>query len=70
MVGNTYIGPTFDASNSTVAMTWTDFNVTLPAAMLAGQTVRMHLTSTSGNATLPTSFYIDTLALTATYCPP
>lgn len=70
MVGTTYIGPTFDATNSTVAMAWTDFNVTLPAAMLAGQTVRMHLTSTSGNATGPTSFYIDTLALTATYCPP
>lgn len=70
MTGTTYIGPTFDASNSTVAANWTDFSVVLPAAMLAGQTVRMHLTSTSGNATLPTSFYIDTLALTATYCPP
>lgn len=70
MTGTTYIGPTFDASNSTVAMAWTDFSLTLPAAMLAGQTVRVHLTSTSGNATLPTSFYIDTLALTATYCPP
>jgi hypothetical protein len=70
MVGNTYIGPTHDMSNSTNAAVWTDFNVVLPAAMLAGQTVRMHLTSTSGNATLPTSFYVDTIALTATYCPP
>jgi len=70
MVGTTYIGPTFDLSNSTVAMTYTDFSVVLPVAMLAGQTVRFHLTSTSGNASLPTSFYIDTLALTATYCPP
>lgn len=70
MVGTTYIGPTLDLSNSTTAAVWTDFNVVLPPAMLAGQTVRFHLTSTSGNATLPTSFYIDTLALTATYCPP
>lgn len=70
MTGTTYIGPTFDASNSTVAMTFTDFSVTLPAAMLAGQTVRVHLTSTSGNATGPTSFYVDTLLLNATYCPP
>lgn len=71
MVGTTYIGPTWDMSNSmNTAAVWTSFDVVLPAAMLAGQTVRFHLTSTSGNATLPTSFYIDTMALTATYCPP
>lgn len=70
MTGTTYIGPTFDASNSQATAAFTDFSVTLPAAMLAGQTVRVHLTSTSGNATGNTNFFIDTLALNATYCPP
>jgi hypothetical protein len=70
MTGTTYIGPTFDATNSMATTAYTNLSITLPAAMLAGQTVRVHLTSTSGNASGNTNFFIDTLALNATYCPP
>jgi hypothetical protein len=70
MSGTTPIAPALALSNSTPTTAWTSINLTFNAATLAGTTVRVRLTSTSGNATGVTSTYVDTLALNATYCPP
>jgi hypothetical protein len=45
---------------------WTPFQATI-AGNYSGMTVRLKLTS-AGDSTDPTSFFFDTLALTATYC--
>lgn len=45
---------------------WTPFTVGF-ATTYAGQTIRLRMSTTS-DATNATSFYFDTLALTATYC--
>lgn len=54
-------------SNLTATTTWTAINFTVPQN-LSGQTVRLRMTST-GDSSNASSFYFDTLALTATHCP-
>lgn len=53
-------------SNAGKTTAWTAFNKTF-TSNLSGQTVRLRFTSTSDDS-FATSFYFDTLALTATYC--
>lgn len=53
-------------SNAAPTTTWTAINYTA-AANLSGQTVRLRFTTTN-DYDFATSFYFDTLALTATYC--
>lgn len=53
-------------SNLTPTTAWTPINKTF-SGNLSGQTVRLRLV-TSNDITNATSFYFDTLALTATYC--
>jgi hypothetical protein len=53
-------------SNANPTTAWTAFSKTF-TTNLSGQTVRLRLTSTNDIITA-TSFYYDTLALTATYC--
>jgi hypothetical protein len=56
-------------SNLNATDTWTPVSVTLPAA-LAGQTVTLQLRGvTNANANRLTSFYIDTMSLSAVACP-
>ncbi len=55
-----------DLSNLTPTTTWTAIDQLAPAN-LAGQTIRIRITSTN-DIIEPTSFYFDTLALTATVC--
>jgi hypothetical protein len=55
-------------SNLTPTTAWTAFDHTFAnASALAGQTVQLRLTSTN-DVVEPTSFFFDTLALTATFC--
>jgi hypothetical protein len=54
-------------SNLTPTTAWTAID-TLAPANLAGQTVRLRITTTNDVIDV-TSFYFDTLALTATICP-
>lgn len=53
-------------SNATPTTAWTAIDKTF-TTNLSGQTVRLRFTSSNDYA-LATSFYFDTLALTATYC--
>lgn len=53
-------------SNATPTTAWTAFSKTF-TPNLSGQTVRLRFTS-SNDDSFATSFYYDTLALTATYC--
>jgi hypothetical protein len=53
-------------SNAAPTTAWTAFDKTF-TANLSGQTVRLRFTS-SNDDSFATSFYFDTLALTATYC--
>lgn len=53
-------------SNTTPTTAWTAINYTV-VANLSNQTVRLRFTS-SNDFSNETSFYFDTLALTATYC--
>lgn len=55
-----------DLSNLTPTTTWTAID-TLAPANLAGQTIRVRITTTN-DVIDATSFYFDTLALTATIC--
>jgi hypothetical protein len=55
-------------SNLTPTTAWTAIDhVVTDASALAGQTVRLRMTSTN-DVLYPTSFFFDTLALTATFC--
>lgn len=64
--GGTLIQQAFAKDNTNGTTTWTALQFTF-AAPHAGQTVRLRL-STASNSTNATSFYFDSLALTATYC--
>ena len=55
-----------DLTNLTPTTAWTAID-TLATQNLAGQTVRVRITTTN-DVVNPTSFYFDTLALTATIC--
>jgi hypothetical protein len=55
---------TFDDDHTTTA--WTAFSKTI-TANVAGQTVRLRLTSNNDDL-YPTNFYFDTFQLSATYC--
>jgi hypothetical protein len=62
------IATALGVSNATPQTAWTFFNHTF-TQNLSGQTVRLRITSTNDGG-YPTSFYFDTLALTATHgCP-
>jgi hypothetical protein len=66
--GGTLIETALAVSNLTPRSTWTAFAHTFTQDV-SGQTVRLRLTSRS-DTSRPTSFYFDTLALTATHgCP-
>jgi hypothetical protein len=54
-------------SNLTGAGTWTAFSHTFTAS-LAGQTVRLRMTSTN-DYTNASNFFFDTFSLKATHCP-
>lgn len=62
------IATALELSNATPQTDWLPFQYAF-AQDLSGQTVRMHFASTN-DAVYPTSFFFDTLALTATHgCP-
>lgn len=56
--------------NTKRTTTWTTVNFGLAnAAMYAGMMIRLQMTATN-NASLPTSFFFDTLSVKATHCMP
>lgn len=63
---NAVLQTVLDLDNLDSTTAWTPFTVGF-ATTYAGQTIRVRLTTTS-DATDATSFYFDTLTLTATYC--
>lgn len=64
--GGTLIQQAWAKNNTNATTAWTAFQFTF-AAPHAGQTVRLRLSTTS-DATDSTSFFFDSLALTATVC--
>jgi hypothetical protein len=66
----TMIDSVLSLSNLQPKTAWTAIDHTFPVAGLSGQMVRLQASSANdATANTPTSFYFDTLALTATHCP-
>lgn len=66
--GATVISTVYSGGSNVRHTAWQALNHTVPnAASLAGQTIRLKLASTNDFSSV-SSFWFDTLALTATYC--
>jgi hypothetical protein len=66
----TMIDSVLSLSNLQPKTVWTQIDHTFPVDGLSGQTVRLRMASSNdATANTPTSFYFDTLALSANHCP-
>lgn len=65
--GATIVATALSLDNLTRHTDWQPLDFTVPVAGLSGQTIRLKFASSSDTSD-PTSFWFDTLALTATHC--